>query len=116
MIKIPDFVYPKDDQGNDLCPRCKKVVSACDCPSLEKPKPKPIKVSPKVNLDKSNRHGKCVTLIQSLPRNETYLKDLAKKLKIKTGSGGTFYIDNDGYGVVEIQGDHKIVIEKFFTN
>lgn len=113
MIKIPDFVYPKDEGGNALCPKCRKLVSACDCPCLEPVKPKAIKVTPKIRLDKSGRKGKCVTLIENLPRNEDYLKDLAKKLKMKTGSGGTFYLA-EGFGVVEIQGDHKKSIEQFF--
>ena len=118
MIFIPDFVYPKDSEGNALCPKCKKLIKECTCPSPEpiKPiKPKVGKINPKVSLDKSGRKGKVVTLIKDLPRTETYLKDLAKKLKVKTGSGGTFYI-SQGYGVVEIQGDHKKVIEHFFEN
>ena len=113
MIKIPDFVYPKDTQGNALCPKCQKLIAACNCPSLEPAKPKTpkLKIVPKIRLDKSGRKGKCVTLIANLPRNELFLKDLAKKLKMKTGSGGTFYFTEDG-GVVEIQGDHKKMIEE----
>jgi len=115
MIKIPDFIYPKDEQGNNCCPRCKKVVSSCDCPTIEAPKPKQTRVKPKVRLDKSGRRGKCVTLVEQLPRNETYLKDLARMLKTKTGSGGTFYIEDEG-GVVELQGDHKQMVEQFFSS
>lgn len=113
MIYIPDFIYPKDPHGNPLCPKCKKLIKDCDCPSLDPVKPKQNKISPKVSLDKAGRMGKCVTLIKNLPSNESYLKDLAKTLKMKTGSGGTFYVA-DGFGVVEIQGDHKRVIEQFF--
>ncbi len=113
MINIPDFVYSKDNAGNSLCPRCKKQIKVCDCPSLEPVKAKIIKVLPKVRLDKSGRKGKSVTLIENLPCNETYLKDLAKQLKIRTGSGGTFYF-SEGSGVVEVQGDHKKLIEQFF--
>ena len=111
MIKIPDFVYPKDSQGNALCPKCQKLVAACDCPLLEPIKAKPVKIKPRIRLDKSGRKGKVVTLIEELPRNETYLKELAKKLKIKAGSGGTFYFDKD-FGVIEIQGDHKELFEQ----
>ena len=113
MIDIPDFVYPKDDEGNALCPRCKKLVAQCACPSFEKPKPKSPAVKPNIHLDKSGRNGKVVTLIGNLPRMEKYLKDLAKQLKVKTGSGGTFYI-KEGAGVVELQGDHKEMVSKFF--
>jgi len=113
MIDIPDFVYPKDPQGNLLCPRCKKTVAQCDCPSYEPAKPKAQTVKPGIRLDRSGRKGKVVTLITALPRNETYLKDLSKELKVKTGSGGTFYLSEDG-GTIELQGDHKDVVMEFF--
>ncbi len=113
MIDIPDFVYPKDAAGQALCPKCKKPIAACDCPSMEPPKLKKAKIVPKIRLDKSGRKGKVVTLIEDLPVNESYLKDVAKQLKTKTGSGGTFYVA-DGRGVIEIQGDHQLVIRKFF--
>jgi len=113
MIDIPDFVYPKDTEGQALCPRCQKRIAQCNCPSFEPPKPKAPKIKPNIRLDKSGRKGKVVTLISALPRNEAYLKDLAKDLKVKTGSGGTFYIDDNG-GVVELQGDHKTTAMEFF--
>ena len=113
MIDIPDFVYPKDPSGNALCPRCKKLVGQCDCPSLEPAKPRSQSLKPSIRLDKSGRRGKVVTLIRALPRNEAYLKDLAKELKMKTGSGGTFYLSEDG-GTIELQGDHKEMVREFF--
>lgn len=113
MIDIPDFVYPKDPNGKALCPRCKKLVDQCDCPSFEPAKLKSQPVKPSIRLDRSGRKGKVVTLIGTLPCNEAYLKDLAKELKVKTGSGGTFYMAGDG-GVVEIQGDHREVVGEFF--
>lgn len=113
MIKIPDFVYPKDEEGNALCPRCRKTVAVCDCPSGEKPVLRSPRVLPKIRLDRSGRRGKCVTLIEGLPADEAYLKDKAKALKIKTGSGGTSYIDGTG-GVIELQGDHCRLAQDFF--
>ena len=61
-----------------------------------------------------------IPLINALPRNEAYLKDLSKALKVKTGSGGTFYLTEDG-GAIELQGDHKDTVHKdtvvkFFNN
>lgn len=112
MIDIPDFIYPKDENGNALCPKCKKRIAVCDCPVIA-PKPsKSIKIIPKVHLDKSGRKGKVVTVIQNLPSKEAFLKDLAKKLKTKTGSGGTFYV-LDGQGTIEIQGDHQLTVKRF---
>ncbi len=113
MIDIPDSIFPKDNDGNLLCPKCLKQVSACSCPSGEPPKPKAKKLQPKVQLDKSGRRGKVVTIIRNLPRDERGLSNLAKELKVKTGSGGTFYTGEDG-GVIELQGDHKRVIDQFF--
>ncbi len=75
--------------------------------------PKPAKIIPKITLDKSGRKGKIVTVIAGLPRNDTYLKETARKLKAKIGSGGTHYLTDDG-GVIEIQGDHKAAAAQFF--
>lgn len=115
MIDIPDFVYPKDSNGNALCPRCKKLLAQCDCPSFEVSKPKAAPLTPIIRLDKSGRRGKVVTLISNLPRIESSLKALTKELKMKTGSGGTFYLTEEA-GVIEIQGDHQKAIKVFFTN
>ncbi|MBF0478813.1 MAG: stress response translation initiation inhibitor YciH [Candidatus Omnitrophica bacterium] len=111
MILIPDSIFPTNSEGKPICPKCQKIIAECSCPSYDPTKPKLEQFSPVVKLDKSNRHGKMVTVISGLPKDETYLKDLAKTLKTKTGSGGTFYITAEG-GVVEIQGDHvKKVVE-----
>ena len=66
-----------------------------------------------VRLDKSGRKGKVVTVIDGLPRNEDYLKTLAKTIKSNTGSGGTFYLGEES-GVIEIQGDHRLAIKEIF--
>lgn len=114
MIDIPDSIFPKDEQGNMLCPKCLKGLKDCVCPSFEPPKPKAKRVNPMIRLDKSGRRGKLVTVIRNLPNDEPFLKDLAKTLKVKTGSGGTSYLSDEG-GVVEIQGDHRAVLANFFS-
>jgi len=114
MIDIPDFVYPKDPNGNALCPRCKKLVAQCDCPSFELGKLKPQPIKPYIRLDRTGRNGKIVTIIDNLPHNEVYLKNLAKTLKVKTGCGGTYYLtENDG--TLELQGNHKEILKEFFS-
>ena len=117
MIDIPDSIFPKDSSGNLLCPRCQKQVNLCDCPVIEpvKRNVKKQTINPIIRLDKSGRQGKIVTLIKNLPRNEHFIKDLAKSLKTKIGSGGTSYMA-DGEGVVEIQGDHKVTVEKILKS
>jgi translation initiation factor 1 len=52
------------------------------------------------------RKGKGVTLITGLPLGSEELKNLAKTLKQKCGSGGSI---KDG--VIEIQGDHRDMLE-----
>lgn len=42
-----------------------------------------------VSLDKKNRKGKVVTLVEGYMGNEKDLKELGKELKSKCGSGGT---------------------------
>ena len=115
MIDIPDFVYPKDPDGNALCPKCRKLVAQCDCPSFEPVKIKPQLIKPRIRLDRAGRNGKIVTMIENLPHNEAYLKSLAKTLKVKTGCGGTYYLTEID-GTLQLQGDHKKEVIDFLKN
>lgn len=105
MINIPDNILPRDAQGQSLCPKCRKLAAKCVCPSSERPPTQRHTLMPIIKLDKKGRNGKIVTLITNLPSNENHLKKLAKRLKSETGSGGTFYIQNES-GTIEIQGNH----------
>lgn len=94
------------EQGR-LCPACGQPDRQCRC--------KQRKVVSKsdgivrISLDKKGRKGKGVTLVSGLPLDDSDLKQLAKKLKTRCGSGGT--VKN---GVVEIQGDHRqMLFEEF---
>ena len=61
----------------------------------------------KVQLETKGRKGKGVTVIRELPLNESQLKDLAKELKTKAGTGGSVKEGN-----IEIQGDKvKMILE-----
>lgn len=62
-------------------------------------------------LEKSGRGGKTVTVLERLPKNENWLKDLAKELKAKCGTGGTHLIGPD-FGIIEIQGDKRDQLKK----
>lgn len=57
-------------------------------------------------LEKNGRGGKTVTVMEGFPRNETYLKTLAKELKAKCGVGGTHTLGPKS-GIIEIQGDKR---------
>ncbi len=62
-------------------------------------------------LEKSGRGGKTVTVLERLPKNEVWLKDFAKELKAKCGTGGTHLIGPD-FGIIEIQGDKRDQLKK----
>jgi translation initiation factor 1 len=100
MIDIPDSIFPRDELGQAICPRCQKIIGKCVCPSTS-PLRKVL-----LTLDRSGRNGKTVTIIDGLPADDYLLKSLAKKFKVKIGSGGTHFI-REGNGVIEIQGDHQ---------
>mgnify|MGYP001180596059 FL=1 len=61
-----------------------------------------------VSVDKKNRGGKSVTLIEEYQGSNEDAKDLAKKLKQLCGVGG-------GYknGDIYVQGNHKEKVSKF---
>ncbi len=59
----------------------------------------------RVSRETKGRKGKGVTLVTGVPLQGPDLKDLAKALKQRCGSGGTV---RDG--VIEIQGDHRDVV------
>jgi translation initiation factor 1 len=83
-----------------ICPSCQKQSGECIC---RKTRSIP-KGDGKVRVERSvkGRKGKGVTLITGLPLEGPSLKELAKKLKQKCGTGGTVK-----KGVIEIQGDHR---------
>ncbi|MBU0468054.1 MAG: stress response translation initiation inhibitor YciH [Candidatus Omnitrophica bacterium] len=109
MIDIPDKIFPKNERGEHLCFRCQQPVGACDCPSFDPNKPKSDLYMPVLKIDKEGRKGKAVVVVKGLPDDKNYLKELAKKLKMRTGSGGTFFV-SDNKGVIEIQGEKKEII------
>ena len=51
-------------------------------------------------MEKKGRGGKTVTVVDGLPRNAAFLKDLTRDLKRACGTGGTVQ-----EGAVELQGD-----------
>jgi translation initiation factor 1 len=111
MINIPDSIFPLNSAGQPVCPKCRKVLKECDCPGITPEPKKTAPLKPYIRLEKSGRQGKTVTLIRRLPMDEAYLRQLAKELKVQTGSGGTYYVDGEG-GIIEIQGDHQEAARK----
>lgn len=64
-------------------------------------------------METGSRGGKTVTVVDRLPRQEKFVKDLTKELKAKCGTGGTHLL-NDEHGVIEIQGDKRKEIKAIF--
>lgn len=106
-MKNTRLVYSTDPAQNKSCPKCKELLSECTCPP-------PVEVKSYnfvaiLRIEKSGRAGKTVTVIDQLPKQEIFLRDLCSELKKKCGSGGTYLLDGKE-GVIEIQGDKRDVI------
>jgi translation initiation factor 1 len=62
----------------------------------------PEKITARLRIEKAGRKGKTVTVVENLPRNRAFLKDLAGEIKRACGSGGKAAETH-----VEVQGDHR---------
>jgi translation initiation factor 1 len=107
MSKDTRLVYSTDPEMNRKCPRCKEVVSECTC--VPEPEVKEYKFVAVLRIEKQGRGGKTVTVIDRLPKNEPFLKNLTTLLKKKCGAGGT-YLTSGKDGVIEIQGDKRDLV------
>ncbi len=65
----------------------------------------------KVRLDKKQRAGKTVTLVEGFTGDEEALAELGKKLKTKCGAGGSA---KDG--LILIQGDYKVKVTEWLKD
>lgn len=108
------LVYSTDPSLNKKCPRCRELESECTC-EAEAPLPEAgargYKFVAVLRIEKQARGGKTVTVIDRLPKNEIFLKDLTTNLKKKCGAGGTYQMEGRD-GVIEIQGDKRELIRK----
>lgn len=111
-MKDTRLVYSTDPELNKKCPKCKELVSECICvPEVD---PKKYKFVAVLRIEKQGRGGKTVTVIDRLPKNEIFLKNLTTTLKKKCGSGGTYLMDGRD-GVIEIQGEKAEIIRKILA-
>lgn len=111
-MKDSELVYSTDPERNRKCPKCKKLMPECICQD-EEPVSKYGWVA-RIRRETAGRQGKEVTLIDQLPPTEIFLAELARKLKNRCGSGGTYRTGNP-YGTIEIQGDKRELIRKVLT-
>lgn len=92
------LVYSTERGGN--CPRCGKRLDRCRCARTT-----PAAASDgivRVGRATKGRKGKGVTVITGVPGDDAALRQVAKTLKQRCGSGGTVKS-----GTIEIQGDHR---------
>lgn len=98
------LVFSTNPDDNRRCATCGELVSECTCRAPASTDPAGF--TAKIRIEKAGRGGKTVTVIDELPANADYLKELARKLKTGCGCGGTHAIAA-GRGVIEIQGDNR---------
>jgi translation initiation factor 1 len=65
----------------------------------------------KLRVEKKGRGGKTVTVVDGLPNNATFLKDLCQELKRACGTGGTA-----ADGAIELQGDLRERVREYLLN
>jgi translation initiation factor 1 len=83
-----------------ICPGCGWPVRDCKCSTQHTDEPVPTRVVAKLRMEKKGRGGKTVTVVDGLPRNAAFLKELSQDLKRACGAGGTV-----ADGAIELQGD-----------
>jgi translation initiation factor 1 len=112
VSKDTKLVYSTDPALNQKCPKCKELVPECVCPP--EIDVKTYKFVAILRLETAGRKGKAVTVIDGLPKQELFLRELTTKLKKKCGSGGTYLMDGKD-GIIEIQGDKRPMIREFLA-
>lgn len=98
-----------------VCPDCGAPVPECRCRRDAADAAVPSKLIAKLRMEKKGRSGKTVTVVDGLPHNATFLKELNQALKRACGTGGTV-LD----GAVELQGDLRervrdVLLRRGFT-
>jgi translation initiation factor 1 len=103
------LVYSTDPKDKK-CEKCGNFMVHCNC--LPEESAEKTKWIARCRIETSGRGGKTVTVIDTLPRNEAFLKELTKELKNKCGTGGTYKME--AAGIIEIQGDKRPQIKAIF--
>ena len=93
-----------DSEHGRMCPECSRPLDRCTCRPAAQSPPRTDGVV-RVSRQTKGRKGKGVTLVTGLPLGASDLKQLARELKQRCGSGGAVK-----HGAIEIQGDHRDVL------
>ena len=100
------LVYSTD--AGRICPGCGWPARDCRCVKNTADEPIPARIVVKVRVEKKGRRGKTVSIVDGLPRNTAFLKDLCQELKRACGTGGTIL-----ESAVELQGDLRERVREF---
>ena len=79
---------------------CGEPVEKCGGRHDVADEPLPSRIVAKLRIEKKGRGGKTVTVVDNLPNNAAFLKDLCQDLKRACGTGGAIQD-----GAIELQGD-----------
>ena len=84
-----------------ICAGCGWPARDCRCSTTQATDDGiPARIVAKLRVEKKGRGGKTVTVVDGLPRNAAFLKELSQELKRACGTGGAIL-----EGAVELQGD-----------
>ena len=92
------LVYSTD--AGRICSGCGWPARDCKCSQQNSTASVPNRIIAKLRVEKAGRGGKTVTVVDGLPHNDAFLKDLCQTLKRACGTGGAVR-----EGAVELQGD-----------
>jgi translation initiation factor 1 len=93
-----------------MCPDCGAPQQSCRCGQRTSGPTLPRRIVAKLRMEKKGRGGKTVTVVDGLPENAAFLKDLCQELKRVCGTGGAV-LD----GGVELQGDLRDRVRAVLT-
>ena len=98
-----------------ICPGCGWPADNCRCSTKRTDAALPARIVAKLRVEKKGRGGKTVTVVDGLPNNADFLKELCQDLKRVCGTGGAA-----GEGSVELQGDLRdrvrpLLVERGFV-
>ena len=93
-----------------MCPDCGSPQQACRCGQSTSDAALPRRIVAKLRMEKKGRGGKVVTVVDGLPSNPAFLKELSQELKRVCGTGGAVL-----EGGVELQGDLRERVRAVLT-
>ena len=98
-----------------ICAGCGWPATDCKCSKTMRTESIPARIVAKLRVEKKGRSGKTVSVVDGLPRNAAFLKDLCQELKRACGTGGAV-----SDGTIELQGDlrdriRELLLEKGFV-